>query len=199
MRTVFAVLFSIFIGFPPASAADEGVAACLACHPAKTSSPELRGVPLLAGQHPEYIVKQLERFAAADADDPYRRSDTLMAHVTGRIAKEDRQRIAEALSGQQCTLYGDPKLPTFTPNPCASCHGARGISATPDVPNLAGQDVRYMYYQYQKLREPYVSTIPGIEPRGGDTRLHPVMGPVSAHLSDSVVSILLYYSKLPCR
>lgn len=159
----------------------------------------MTGAPALAGQHPEYMVRQLERFAGADADDPYRRRSTTMAHTIVGLPRSQWRRVAEALSAQDCAFHGNAELTTLTPNQCASCHGARGLSGDPAVPNLAGQDIRYLYYQYQKLREPFLPDIPGIEKSNQPQRLHPVMGPLAAQLTDGVVSILQYYSKLPCR
>lgn len=156
-------------------------------------------MPALAGQHPEYIVKQLERFQAAGKDDPYRRVSITMAHAADRLPRAEWENVARALSEQACVYTGNPYQPALADNPCASCHGARGLTDNPDTPNLAGQNLRYLYYQYQKLREPYVD---GIGVNAGEKkpeRLHPVMGPVSASLRDNVVGALSYYSKLPCR
>lgn len=177
----------------------DDAAVCRECHLSKSSTVTEHKAPALAGQHTAYIVKQLERFAAAGKDDPYRRINTSMAHTLRHLPRNKWASIAETLSAEACPLYGDESLPTMTAAPCASCHGARGISENPEVPNLAGQDIRYLFHQYMKLREPYAIDIPGIEKSSTPKRLHPVMGPLSAQLHDSVVSILIYYSKLPCR
>jgi cytochrome c553 len=34
---------------------------------------------------------------------------------------------------------------------CASCHGLKGTSTTPDVPNMAAQNVNYVYEQLRKF------------------------------------------------
>lgn len=191
------------VAMPMSEGKADQVEACLSCHPSKASAPlepGVTGVPALAGQHPEYIVKQLERFtAAAGTDDPYRRLNITMGHVAKELPASERLNIARKLSSQACAFHGNPEPPSVEPNACAVCHGARGISKNPDVPNLAGQDLRYMFYQYQKLREPFLPDVPGINSAQQPKRLHPVMGPVSAQLHDQVVSVMLYYSKLPCR
>lgn len=183
----------------PVTGHADAVAICLECHPAKGAPSGIKGVPSLAGQHPDYLVRQLERFAAAAKDDPYRRRNTSMAHETRRLPASEWARVAATLSAQACVFHGDADLPAVEPNPCASCHGARGLSGDPAVPNLAGQDLRYLFYQYQKLREPYEIDIPGIDKQAVPERLHPVMGPLAADVHDGVVSILIYYSRLPCR
>lgn len=183
--------------------ADDGRAddadVCRECHLSRASPVTDSKAPALAGQHPAYIVRQLERFASADKDDPYRRINTAMAHTLRELERSKWQGIAETLSAEECPFHGNETLPTLTPNACASCHGARGLSGNPDIPNLAGQDARYLFYQYLKLREPYEIDIPGVEASGRSKRLHPVMGSVAAQLHDGVVAVMSYYSKLPCR
>lgn len=178
----------------PASA--DQAAACLECHPSRNAG--VAGVPVLAGQHPAYIVRQLDRFAAATTDDQYRRANARMAHAAARLPRSEWMAVAEALSAQDCVYTGDLNHAALAENPCASCHGARGLSGDPEIPNLAGQNLRYLYYQYQKLREPYVLPVGDNAPKQPG-RLHPVMGPVAAGLRDNVIGAMTYYSKLPCR
>jgi cytochrome c553 len=40
---------------------------------------------------------------------------------------------------------GDAEVGRKKSTPCAACHGANGISATPDFPNLAGQHADYLH------------------------------------------------------
>ena len=204
VAAVFAMAFvAMSMGLPGVSLAEQ-VETCLSCHPSRASTPSesiVTGVPALTGQHPEYIVKQLERFSAAAEgnEDPYRRFSIVMGHVAKELPASERLNIARKLSAQTCAFHGNPDPPSVEPNACAVCHGARGITKNPDVPNLAGQDLRYLFYQYQKLREPYLPDVPGILAATKPVRLHPVMGPVGAQLHDNVVSVLIYFSKLPCR
>ena len=187
-----------FLLVPSSGVANDRTAQCLDCHPSRTA-PAGSGVPALAGQHPAYIVRQLERFQAADANDPFLRASTTMAHAEDRLPRSAWESAAKTLSAQDCVYTGNPTQTALPDNPCASCHGEHGVSDSPKTPNLAGQNLRYLYYQYQKLREPYIE---GIGVNAGEKepeRLHPVMGPVSAKLRDNVVAVLSYYSKLPCR
>lgn len=202
MTKLLAAAILVLINVPATPGRADSVDACLVCHPSKSNpvaEAGVTGIPTLAGQHPEYIVRQLERFAAASEDDPFRRRNIAMSHVGDTLPKSEWQRVATALAEQECAFLGDPDPPSVEPNPCAVCHGARGLSDNPEIPNLAGQDLRYMFYQYQKLREPYLPDFPGFERPKTVTRLHPVMGPISAHLHDRVVAALIFYSKLPCR
>ena len=66
---------------------------------------------------------------------------------------------------------------------CAGCHGAEGISANPDWPNLAGQKANYLISQMKAFRD-------------GD-RKNALMSPMASGLSDDdIANIAAYYSSL---
>lgn len=134
------------------------------------------GVPVLAGQHPQYIISQLERFSAGDDGTKSIHLNAIMAHKGKFLPQSEWKNVSKALSEQECVNHGNPDLPIMKDTPCASCHGPRGISDTPDIPNLAGQDVRYMYRQYQKFREPYIISFGVTMTQNMTRRLHPVSG-----------------------
>jgi len=172
---------------------------CDECHSIKSKPSSVLAAPYLAGQHPDYIVRQFERFAAGDQGQSNSRSDQTMSAVAHALPRDELRQIANALSAQECVNLGNDALATLAPNPCASCHGPRGLSSKPGVPNLAGQNMRYLFAQYQKFREQYSKSFPVENLKSGESRRHPVMGPIAAAVSDNVVTILNYYSKLPCR
>ena len=59
---------------------------------------------------------------------------------------------------------------------CAACHGAAGISTTPDAPHLAGQPRIYLIEQLKAFR--------------GGKRAHEVMNVVAKPLSDGDIEEL---------
>lgn len=66
---------------------------------------------------------------------------------------------------------------------CAGCHGAEGISANPEWPNLAGQKDKYLTNQMKAFRD-------------GD-RKNALMSPMAEGLSDDdIANISAYYSSL---
>ena len=68
---------------------------------------------------------------------------------------------------------------------CANCHGAKGISVSPNFPNLAGQSQPYLVAQLKSFRSHGRSDPAGFEYMWG----------VSAHLSDTQINGLAdYYS-----
>jgi len=66
---------------------------------------------------------------------------------------------------------------------CGGCHGADGISLTPDVPNLAGQKEAYLVKAIKDFRD--------------GNRSNPMMASMAKNLSDAdVVDIAAYFSSL---
>jgi cytochrome c553 len=63
------------------------------------------------------------------------------------------------LSTSALAASGDAEVGRKKSTPCAACHGANGISATPDFPNLAGQHADYLqaalrHYKNGKRKNP---------------------------------------------
>jgi len=66
---------------------------------------------------------------------------------------------------------------------CAGCHGAKGISAIPMYPNLAGQKEAYLVKQLKAFKD--------------KSRKDPTMNAMVAPLSDKdMANISAYYSKM---
>jgi cytochrome c553 len=64
-----------------------------------------------------------------------------------------------ALGASAFAASGDAEVGRKKSGPCAACHGANGISATPDFPNLAGQHADYLqvsirHYKNGKRKNP---------------------------------------------
>ena len=66
---------------------------------------------------------------------------------------------------------------------CAGCHGAKGVSANPLWPNLAGQKDAYMVKQMKAFRD--------------GKRSDPMMSPMAKPLSDADIdNLAAYFSSL---
>lgn len=66
---------------------------------------------------------------------------------------------------------------------CAGCHGAKGVSATPMFPNLAGQKAAYLEKQLKAFRD--------------GTRKDPTMSGMAKPLSDAdMANLAAYFSGL---
>lgn len=175
IRTLIAVLTAsasfgvVAAGNPEAGA--QKAAACMACHGADGNSPADIW-PKLAGQVPEYIVKQLQDFKAK------RRENEQMSPQAANVAEADMADIA-AFFGSQTVKPGEGDRARMTlgeqiykkgkgrPVPvtaCIGCHGPAGagnknwnkiMSKTPALlaPGIGGQHVAYIDNQLKSYRE----------------------------------------------
>lgn len=154
----------------PASAPDAGKAqqiaagVCAGCHGADGNSVAAVN-PKLAGQHPEYIYKQLRNFKAADGK-PAERNNPIMGGMVAALSDDDMKGLAVYFSGQKLNpeaakdaksielgqkLYraGEPGkgLPA-----CAGCHGPAGAGIPAQYPRLSGQFAEYTEAQLKAFR-----------------------------------------------
>jgi len=75
---------------------DENVPACLACHSPDGVGNYLMKVPALAGQHHEYVVAQLQAYAAGSrTTDPGK----MMESIASRLTPAEMQAVASYIEG----------------------------------------------------------------------------------------------------
>ena len=133
---------------------------CAACHAADGNSPAAAN-PKLAGQHPEYLAKQLVNFkenkvrknavmmgfaAALTPED----AANVSAHFAAQKPKEGAARNAATVKlGEKIYRGGvaDKGIPA-----CASCHGPAGSGIPAQYPRLAGQWADYTKSQLMAFR-----------------------------------------------
>lgn len=166
-RFVFAAILSLSAALassPAVLAADATAgkakaAACASCHGVDGNSPNPEW-PSLAGQHPQYVAKQLKNFKAGE------RSNPLMSPMAAGLSEEDMADIAAYFGGQ--TPAGgkaDPKLvdageklyrggnATTGVAACMGCHGPNGAgNPQANFPRLAGQHAAYTVLQLKAFR-----------------------------------------------
>jgi cytochrome c553 len=132
---------------------------CAACHGADGNS-AITLNPKLAGQHPEYLLKQLNNFKEG------KRANAVMAGMVANLTKEDMQGLAKYYAGLKQTLgkaktngagslgekiYRGGIAATGVPA-CAACHGANGAGIPKQYPRVAGQHADYALQQLRTLR-----------------------------------------------
>jgi cytochrome c553 len=138
---------------------------CIACHGPDGNSP-LALNPKLAGQHPEYLLKQMKNFKAADGKPPERVSAImngmiaaydegqmrdLAAYFAAQTRKGEAAKNRETIElGQKLYRGGDQAkgLPA-----CAACHGPAGAGIPAQYPKLSGQFAEYTELQLRSFRE----------------------------------------------
>lgn len=139
---------------------------CAACHGAdgNASAPIY---PKIAGQHAEYLYKQLINFKPAkDAEKPLR-ENAIMAGFAAMLSEADMKNVSAYLASQKQTLsaaknkdtlalgekiyrggIAEKKIPA-----CAGCHSPNGAGIPAQYPRLGGQHAQYTESQLVAFRD----------------------------------------------
>ena len=132
---------------------------CAACHGIDGNSP-LSLNPSLAGQHPEYLLKQLAEFKSGT------RSNPVMAGMVANLSPDDMRNLAAYYSSQIPKQMGakDKDLvaqgrklyrggnPSNSVAACAGCHSPNGSGIPAQYPRLASQHADYVAAQLKAFR-----------------------------------------------
>ncbi|MFY9511192.1 MAG: c-type cytochrome [Rubrivivax sp.] len=146
--------------FKPDLAKGQATAAtCQACHTSDGS----RGSPanpILQGQHPEYLVKQLSEFKAG------KRKNAVMSGMAAPLSEEDMKNVAAFYASKQAKAGFAKNKDTITLGEqiyrggiagkavpaCAGCHSPNGAGIPSQYPRLAGQHGDYTEAQLTAFR-----------------------------------------------
>jgi len=167
---------------------------CVACHGADGNS-AVSANPILAGQVPEYLAKQLHNFKSVDGK-PALRNNAIMAGMAAAVPDEEianvaawfaSQKIKPAAAkdeklialGQKIWRQGDFKKGVPA---CAGCHGPSGAGLPAQYPRLAGQYQEYTEAQLKAFRS---------EERANDPEK--MMRTIAAKLSDPEIKAVAEY------
>ena len=171
----------------PAKGQATATAVCGACHTFDGS----RGSPanpILQGQHPEYLVKQLTEFKAG------KRDNAIMKGFASALSDEDMKNVAAFYAGKAAKpgfaknkatvalgekIYrggiADRSVPA-----CAGCHSPSGAGNPAQNPRLAGQHADYTAAQLTAFRD-------------GVRKNNALMSGVAAKLNDREIKALADY------
>jgi len=137
---------------------------CAGCHNADGNS-IIPSNPILAGQHPEYITKQLLNFKSQD-NKPAERKSPVMAAMVAPLSAEDMKNIGAYYAQQKPTpgaakdkelaeqgkkIYRGGNIESGLPA-CSGCHSPNGSGIPPHYPRLAGQHAVYTAAQLRAFR-----------------------------------------------
>jgi cytochrome c553 len=139
---------------------------CAACHAADGNS-TISANPKLAGQHAEYLYKQLVDYAAQPGAKAPARENPVMTGFATQLSDEDKRnvsawfasqrqkpgvaRLKEMLDlGQRIYRAGiaDKAVPA-----CTGCHGPNGSGIPVQYPRIGGQHAEYMEAQLKAFRD----------------------------------------------
>lgn len=178
----------------PAKAQQIVTQVCAACHGADGNS-AISVNPSLAGQHPEYTLKQLVNFKPQDGK-PAERGNAVMAGMVASLSADDMRNLAAYFAGQKRKLRAarDPELVKLGQAiyrggildkgvaACASCHSPNGAGIPAQFPRLAGQHAEYTAAQLKAFRSGERANDPNRMMRG-----------VAVKLSDREISAVAEY------
>ena len=171
----------------PAKGAAISTSVCAACH-TNDGSRGSAANPIIQGQHPDYLVKQLAEFKAG------KRDNAVMKAMASPLSESDMKNVAAFYAGKQPKpgfaknkdlvslgekIYrggiGDRSVPA-----CSGCHGPSGAGMPAQYPRLAGQHADYVEGQLVAFR-------------GGERRNNPTMAAIAAKLNDREIKAVADY------
>jgi cytochrome c553 len=162
-------------------------AVCAACHSIDGSrgSP---AQPILQGQHPEYLVKQLTEYKSG------KRVNAIMQGFAATLSEDDMRNVA-AFYASKIAKPGFAKQPQLVAlgekvyrggiaerniPACSGCHGPTGSGIPAQYPRVAGQHAEYTEAQLNAFR-------------GGVRHNNAQMTGVAAKLNDREIKALADY------
>ena len=143
-----------------ADSADQIVSkVCSACH-ASDGNSATPANPILAGQHAEYIAKQLANFKSGERKNP------VMLGMSSTLSPDDMKKLGEYFQQQKAKprTAKDPELVKVGQQiyrggvmakgiaACTSCHGPSGAGIPAQYPRIAGQHAEYTTSQLVSFR-----------------------------------------------
>lgn len=160
---------------------------CVACH----SADGTRGSaaqPIIQGQHPEYLVKQLQEFKSG------KRKNAIMQGFASQLTEEQMRDVAafystkkakEGFAKQKDTVALGEKIyrggiASISVPACAGCHSPNGAGIPAQYPRLGGQHADYTTAQLKAFRE-------------GTRGNSPQMTAIAARMSDKEISAVADY------
>ncbi len=165
---------------------------CAACHGPDGNSPTAAN-PSLAGQHAEYLAKQLRDFKPVDGAEPVRPS-ALMSGFAAGLSEQDIVNVSAYFASQQLKpvtatqkdlvelgrqIYRGGIAAKGVPA-CAACHGPTGSGIPVQYPRLHGQYAEYTAAELTKFRQ-------------GERNNNQQMTDIAARLSDAEIRAVSDY------
>ncbi|HEX5783914.1 c-type cytochrome [Hydrogenophaga soli] len=133
---------------------------CVACHAADGNSTTPAN-PKLAGQHPDYLFKQLTEFKSG------KRDNAVMKGFASALSEDDARNVAAWLTAQKpvqgaavnkdLVVLGERIFRGGIPDrqiaACAGCHSPNGAGIPAQYPRLSGQHAEYTVTQLTAFRD----------------------------------------------
>ena len=166
---------------------------CAACHGADGNSASPAN-PKLAGQHADYLYKQLQNFKAKQGAKEAERANAVMAGFASQLSDQDMRNVAAHYASQKLKpsaaknkdvielgqkIFRGGVAQKNVPA-CAGCHSPNGAGIPAQYPRLAGQFAEYTEAQLAGFRQ-------------GTRKNSEQMTSISARLSDVEIKAVSEY------
>lgn len=178
-----------------ANGTQAGAPGCVSCHAVEGNPDGSGSFPRLFGMPHDYLVKQLEDYAAN------RRTDEIMNPVATSLSAQDiadvsayyataQEPLPEFPAGDQGLIILGERLASVGSQAeavpaCNNCHGPSGIGQSPVIPFLAGQFAPYMSQQLSLWKQ-------GVRKNDGGQQ----MSTIAKRLSDQeIAAVAAYYQQ----
>ncbi|PKO47203.1 MAG: cytochrome c4 [Betaproteobacteria bacterium HGW-Betaproteobacteria-22] len=160
---------------------------CAACHGADGNS-AISLNPKLAGQHPEYLQKQLMEFKSG------KRANAVMSGMAASLSDEDIKAVASYFAAKKLNLaqavsngkgslgekvYRAGNAATGVPA-CAACHSPNGAGLPKQFPRLSAQHADYTLAQLKAFRT-------------GERANAPMMAVIATKMTDAEMAAVADY------
>jgi cytochrome c553 len=166
---------------------------CAACHGADGNS-AIAMNPKLAGQHADYLYKQLLDYTVQPKAKSALRENAVMAGFAASLPDEDKRNVAAYFAAQKLkpgtaknkeTLELGQRIyragiPERAVPACSGCHGPSGAGIPSQYPRLGGQYAEYTEAQLKAFRD-------------GTRRNNEAMQQIAARLSDREMKAIADY------
>lgn len=160
---------------------------CAACH-APDGNSVITLNPKLAGQHPEYLEKQLMEFKSG------KRANAVMSGMAAALSDVEMKALAAYFASKKLTLGQAAKngagslgekiyragISAVNVPACAACHGPNGAGIPKQFPRLHGQHADYTLAQLKAFRS-------------GERANAPMMMAISAKMTDAEMAAVADY------
>ena len=182
-------------GAKPDAAKGQQIAAqvCVACHGADGNGTAVVN-PKLAGQHPDYLYKQLQNFKAKPGAAKAERVNPIMAGFAATLSDADMRNVAAYYAAQKLKPSAAKNkdsvelgqriyrggIASKQVAACAGCHSPNGAGIPAQFPRLAGQYAEYTESQLVGFRQ-------------GDRKNSAQMTSIAARLSDVEIKAVADY------
>lgn len=166
---------------------------CAACH-GNDGNSTISANPKLAGQHADYLIKQLVDYTAKPGAQKPARENSVMAGFAATLSDTDRRDVAAFLAAQKPKLGAARNRDTLALGQqiyragiaekavpaCSGCHSPNGAGIPSQYPRLSGQHAEYTEAQLRAFRE-------------GTRRNNAPMMQIAARLSDAEIKAVADY------